>query len=41
MCAPWLNTEDGKEIDYESVFYRTTDTSVRTYYDGKNEARKS
>ncbi len=31
--VPWLSTEDGKEIDYESVFYRTADTSVRTYYD--------
>ncbi len=31
--VPWLNTENGKEIDYESVFYRTVDTSVRVYYD--------
>ncbi|HPR18778.1 MAG TPA: DUF4065 domain-containing protein [Candidatus Cloacimonadota bacterium] len=27
--VPWLTTEDGKIIDYESVFYRTTPYSVR------------
>ncbi|NQV19171.1 MAG: DUF4065 domain-containing protein [Armatimonadetes bacterium] len=26
---PWLTTEDGKIIEYESVFYRTTPYSVR------------
>ncbi len=31
--VPWLSTEDGKEIDYESVFYRTAETTVRIYYD--------
>jgi DNA-binding XRE family transcriptional regulator/uncharacterized phage-associated protein len=31
--VPWLTTEDGKVIDYESVFYRTRDTSVREYVD--------
>jgi DNA-binding XRE family transcriptional regulator/uncharacterized phage-associated protein len=30
---PWLTTDDGKVIDYESVFYRTDDTSVREYAD--------
>ena len=27
--VPWLTTEDGKIIEYESVFYRTTPYSVR------------
>jgi Predicted transcriptional regulators len=31
--VPWLTAEDGKVIDYESVFYRTDDTSVREYDD--------
>lgn len=30
---PWVSAEIGKAIDYESVFYRTTDTSVRSYHD--------
>ncbi len=29
--VPWLTTEDGKVIDYESVFYRTAPYSVRSY----------
>ncbi len=29
--VPWLTTEDGKIIDYESVFYRTLPYSVRSY----------
>jgi len=29
--VPWLTTEDNKVIDYESVFYRTTPYSVRSY----------
>lgn len=29
--VPWIVTPEGKEIDYESVFYRTPETSVRTY----------
>ncbi len=28
---PWLGTEEGQIIKYESVFYRTPDTSVRIY----------
>ncbi|MCB1196723.1 SocA family protein, partial [bacterium] len=28
---PWLTTDDGEIIDYESVFYRTTPYSVRSY----------
>jgi len=28
---PWLTTEDGKIISYESVFYRTSPYSVRNY----------
>jgi len=31
--VPWLATEDGKVIDYESVFYRTPAYSVRDYID--------
>ena len=30
---PWISTEEGQIIDYESVFYRTPETSVRTYED--------
>ena len=29
--VPWLATEDGKTIEYESVFYRTKPYSVREY----------
>jgi transcriptional regulator with XRE-family HTH domain len=29
--VPWLTTEDGGIIDYESVFYRTSPYSVRSY----------
>ncbi|MGE5426225.1 MAG: type II toxin-antitoxin system antitoxin SocA domain-containing protein [Bacillota bacterium] len=29
--VPWLTAEDQKPIDYESVFYRTPDYSVRSY----------
>src|SRR3989344_646889 len=29
--VPWIGTEDGKIISYESVFYRTPETSVRIY----------
>lgn len=29
--VPWLVTEDGKTIEYESVFYRTKPYSVREY----------
>lgn len=29
--VPWLSTEDGKTIEYESVFYRTLPYSVREY----------
>ncbi len=32
--VPWIVTAEGKEILYETVFYRTEDTSVR-YYDDK------
>jgi transcriptional regulator with XRE-family HTH domain len=31
--VPWLTTENGKVIDYESVFYRTPAYSVRSYDD--------
>ncbi|MBF0387234.1 MAG: DUF4065 domain-containing protein [Candidatus Omnitrophica bacterium] len=29
--VPWMTTEDGEIIDYESVFYRTPPYSVRSY----------
>lgn len=29
--VPWISAQEGKPIDYESVFYRTNDTSVRYY----------
>ncbi|TFE67033.1 type II toxin-antitoxin system antitoxin SocA domain-containing protein [Methylacidiphilum caldifontis] len=29
--VPWVSAEDGKQLDYESVFYRTPETSVREY----------
>ena len=29
--VPWLTTENGEIIDYESVFYRTNPYSMRTY----------
>jgi len=32
--VPWLTTEIGKIIEYESVFYRTTPYSVREYVEG-------
>jgi transcriptional regulator with XRE-family HTH domain len=31
--VPWLTTENEKEIEYESVFYRTAPYSVREYSD--------
>ena len=32
--VPWLAAEEGKLIDYETVFYRTEDYSARTYTEG-------
>ncbi|MBU2541932.1 DUF4065 domain-containing protein [Patescibacteria group bacterium] len=29
--TPWAVTDDGKQIDYEFVFYRSEETSVREY----------
>jgi uncharacterized phage-associated protein len=29
--VPWIVTEEGKEIPYETAFYRTSETSVRDY----------
>lgn len=31
--VPWITTEDGKDIEYESVFYRTSPYSMREYSD--------
>jgi len=36
---PWIGAEYGEKLDYEAVFYRTTETSVRDYEEdecGKN-----
>jgi len=33
LDIPWLGTKDGEVIKYEAVFYRTPETSVRTYAD--------
>ena len=33
--VPWLATEDGKTIEYESVFYRASPYSVRGYKDNE------
>ena len=37
--VPWITTEDGTAIDYESVFYRTDYTSVRTYDETQTKSR--
>ena len=29
--VPWVSAENSKPLDYESVFYRTPETSVREY----------
>lgn len=29
--VPWISAEEGRPLSYESVFYRTKDTSVREY----------
>ena len=29
--VPWISAENGKPLEYESVFYRTPETSVREY----------
>jgi len=29
--VPWISAETGKPLEYESVFYRTAETSVRNY----------
>ena len=31
--VPWMTAENGRPLNYESVFYRTADTSVRDYGD--------
>lgn len=33
LDVPWIVTPEGQEIPYETVFYRTSDTSVRDYDD--------
>jgi DNA-binding XRE family transcriptional regulator len=35
--VPWISTEAGKQIEYESVFYRTAETSVRVYDNNNDE----
>ena len=34
--VPWITASDNKPIDYEAVFYRTEETSVRNYDSGRN-----
>lgn len=34
--VPWMTAEEQKPIDYESVFYRTPEFSVRTYDDSES-----
>lgn len=29
--VPWIGAQSGEQLDYEAVFYRTVDTSVRDY----------
>jgi transcriptional regulator with XRE-family HTH domain len=29
--VPWITAKEGEELDYEAVFYRTAETSVRDY----------
>ena len=29
--VPWIGAKNGKSLDYESVFYRTAETSIRNY----------
>jgi uncharacterized phage-associated protein len=29
--VPWITADNGKPLDYEAVFYRTSETSVREY----------
>jgi len=36
--VPWIVTKEGEEISYETVFYRTPDTSVREYDDNLHTA---
>ena len=31
--VPWISAKEGKPIEFESVFYRTQETSVRKYND--------
>lgn len=31
--VPWITAKDGEQVDYEAVFYRTPETSVRKYDD--------
>ncbi len=31
--VPWISANQGEELDYEAVFYRTEETSVREYRD--------
>lgn len=35
--VPWVSAENGKPLDYESVFYRTHETSVREYDDSDED----
>ncbi len=34
--VPWISAKSGKQLDYESVFYRTAETSIRNYGNDTN-----
>ena len=34
--VPWISAKNGKSLDYESVFYRSSETSVRKYDNTKD-----
>jgi transcriptional regulator with XRE-family HTH domain len=38
---PWATAEDGEKIDYEAVFYRTPQYSVRVYDEGIQQDRET
>jgi len=35
--VPWITAQEGKPLDYESVFYRTPETSMRIYDDSDED----
>lgn len=37
--VPWIAAQEDRELDYEAVFYRTADTSVRDYHEQQDSDR--